>query len=69
MSFQGFINTKEAVMAEERKFKCTNCGHEWQVAHGTEKAGWEMVCPKCGSSNVHRADAGGRGRGQCGRRG
>ncbi len=56
-------------MTEQRKFKCADCGHEWQVAYGTGKPGREMVCPKCGSRNIHRADSRGRGRGQCGRQG
>ncbi len=40
-------------MASERKFKCYDCGHEWQVPHGT---GRPNVCPKCGSKNIHRSE-------------
>jgi predicted DNA-binding protein (UPF0251 family) len=35
-----------------RKFKCYACGHNWEVAHGT---GRPEKCPKCGSTNIHRA--------------
>jgi predicted DNA-binding protein (UPF0251 family) len=35
-----------------RKFKCYACGHEWEEPHGT---GRPDECPKCGSSNFHRA--------------
>jgi transcription elongation factor Elf1 len=58
-------------MAQERKFKCYDCNHEWGVPSGTGVSGREMTCPKCGSSNIHRAPAGkmgqGRGRGGSGR--
>jgi len=47
-----------------RKFRCFDCEHEWEEPFGT---GRPQNCPKCGSANLHRADAGrGRGRG-CGR--
>ena len=47
-----------------RKFKCYDCGHEWEVPYGTGGTGIQMKCPKCESTNVHRSDAGGgRGRG------
>jgi predicted DNA-binding protein (UPF0251 family) len=40
-------------MAESsRKFKCYVCGHEWEEPHGTGRPG---KCPKCGSTNIHRA--------------
>jgi predicted DNA-binding protein (UPF0251 family) len=34
-----------------RKFKCYDCGHEWEEPHGT---GRPDKCPKCGSTNIHR---------------
>ena len=49
-----------------RRFKCYDCGNEFEVPHGTGGMGRQMKCPKCGGSNVHRADPGqgaGRGRG------
>jgi predicted DNA-binding protein (UPF0251 family)/DNA-directed RNA polymerase subunit RPC12/RpoP len=48
-----------------RKFKCYDCQHEWEEAYGT---GRPQNCPKCGSTNLHRAEddrgyvRGGRGR-------
>jgi predicted DNA-binding protein (UPF0251 family) len=60
-------------MAEMRKFKCYECDHVWEAAHGTGRPG---QCPKCQSKNIHRAeeDRGyargrgwGRGRRRCGR--
>ncbi|HEX9906974.1 MAG TPA: hypothetical protein VGB78_00705 [Thermoplasmata archaeon] len=41
-------------MASMRTFKCYACGHEWQVPYGT---GRPFTCPKCGSANIHRAEA------------
>lgn len=38
--------------------------HEWQVAYGTGQSGRQMLCPECGSSNIHRADIRGPGRGR-----
>jgi len=35
-----------------KKFKCYECGYEWEVPYGT---GRPLKCPKCGSSNIHRA--------------
>ena len=46
-----------------RRFRCFDCGHEWEVPYGT---GRPVECPKCGSKNIHRhpQDRGpGRGRG------
>jgi DNA-directed RNA polymerase subunit RPC12/RpoP len=58
-------------MADKRHFKCYDCSQEWEVAYGTGQSGKQMQCPKCGSSNIHRTDAGGpgpgRGRGGPGR--
>ena len=52
-----------------RKFKCTECGHEFEVAHGASGMGRNMKCPKCGGA-VHRANGDGppEGRGACGSR-
>ncbi len=44
-----------------RKFRCFDCGHEWEEPFGT---GRPEACPKCGSPNIHRVDAG-RRRGRC----
>jgi predicted DNA-binding protein (UPF0251 family) len=35
-----------------RKFKCYACGHDWEVPHGIRRP---EKCPKCGSTNIHRA--------------
>lgn len=40
-------------MAENRKFRCFRCGHEWGVPHGT---GRPKRCPKCEDLNIHRDD-------------
>jgi predicted DNA-binding protein (UPF0251 family) len=34
------------------KFKCLDCGHEWEKPHGKRKPD---ACPKCASKNVQRA--------------
>jgi predicted RNA-binding Zn-ribbon protein involved in translation (DUF1610 family) len=39
-----------------RTFKCYACEHIWQLPHGEGGRGTDLVCPKCGSSNVHRED-------------
>jgi predicted RNA-binding Zn-ribbon protein involved in translation (DUF1610 family) len=36
----------------QRNFTCSDCGHGWNVAHGT---GRPRACPSCGSTNLHRA--------------
>jgi predicted DNA-binding protein (UPF0251 family) len=38
--------------AEERLFKCYECENEWQEPYGT---GRPSDCPKCHSTNIHRA--------------
>jgi len=58
----------------ERDFVCSECKHEWTLPYGS---GRPTECPKCKSSNIHRApkDRGwaraggrfGRGRGSYGR--
>ena len=55
---------------EERLFKCYECENEWQEPYGT---GRPSECPKCNSTNIHRAPSDGeyaricRGRGLGGR--
>ncbi len=49
-------------MAEQRTFRCVDCGHEWQLPFGT---GRPAECPQCHSKNFHRAE---EERGQGGRR-
>ena len=46
-----------------RKFVCYDCEHKWEEPRGT---GRPEKCPKCGSTNIHRAPED-RGRGQGGR--
>ena len=58
----------------ERHFVCYECKNEWTLPYGS---GRPNECPKCKSSNIHRAPqdrgwaraglGGGRGRGRCGR--
>ncbi|MBU6997016.1 MAG: DUF134 domain-containing protein [Theionarchaea archaeon] len=36
----------------QRKFKCYDCGHEWELPYGT---GRPTQCPQCNSVNLHRA--------------
>lgn len=51
---------------EKRKFQCSDCEHSWEVAYGTSRP---SECPKCKSTNIHRADEDkGFGRGGRGRR-
>jgi len=40
-------------MAEEAKFKCLRCGHEF-VAPYTPKVVEERACPRCDSNSVRR---------------
>ncbi|MCD6403758.1 MAG: DUF134 domain-containing protein [Nanoarchaeota archaeon] len=35
-----------------RRFLCYNCGHKWEVPYGAPRP---AKCPKCGSTNIHRA--------------
>lgn len=44
-----------------RKFKCENCGHTWEEPFGNGQSGADMVCPSCGSDNIHRTDQDGHG--------
>jgi predicted DNA-binding protein (UPF0251 family) len=45
------IEGGEYVTEANRKFKCSDCGQEWDIPHGT---GRPDVCPKCNSRNIHR---------------
>ncbi len=38
----------------KRKFKCLDCGEEFEVSFG--KPRWMVTCPKCGSENLVRVD-------------
>ena len=59
-----------------RKFRCADCGHAWEVAHGAARP---TQCPQCQKSNFHRAEedrgyaragaGAGPGRGRCRGRG
>jgi predicted DNA-binding protein (UPF0251 family) len=56
-----------------RKFRCSDCGHAWEVAYGAARP---AACPQCQKPSVHRAEEdrgyarAGAGRGRCrGRRG
>jgi predicted DNA-binding protein (UPF0251 family) len=58
------------------RLQCFDCQHVWELPHG---AGRPQECPKCASTNIHRAGeergcagggpGSGRGRGRCRRRG
>jgi len=52
--------------AVKRIFKCLDCGEEFEKPFGIPR--WNIVCPKCGSSNIVRIDnncgRGGRGWGR-----
>jgi hypothetical protein len=37
-----------------RTFKCYECEHTWQIPFGEGSAGSSLICPECGSGNVHR---------------
>ena len=40
-------------MADEAKFKCLRCGHEFTAPY-TPKVPQERACPKCDSNSVRR---------------
>jgi predicted DNA-binding protein (UPF0251 family) len=52
-------------MVAKRKFRCSDCGHTWELAYGT---GRPVNCPSCQSKNLHRAEED-RGYARAGRRG
>jgi len=39
-----------------RRFRCYDCGHQFQVAYGVGGPGAQMTCPNCGGRNIHRAE-------------
>ena len=43
-------------MMASRRFRCFDCGYEWDVPFGTGPRGVDLRCPRCGSANVHRID-------------
>lgn len=40
----------------QRKFKCSDCGHEWEAPFGNGQRGVDMECPACHSRQVYRVD-------------
>jgi predicted DNA-binding protein (UPF0251 family) len=68
------IEGGNVMMTAARKFRCSDCGHAWDIPHGT---GRPAECPQCNSRNIHRAEEdrgwarcggpGRHGRGWCGR--
>lgn len=39
-----------------RHFKCTGCGHHWELPCGVGPRGHDMTCPECQSDEVHRVN-------------
>jgi transposase-like protein len=37
----------------KRRFRCSECGHTWEVDYGAPRPSF---CPQCKSSNLHRAE-------------
>lgn len=66
---------KIEMAADTRAFRCVDCGHAWEMPHGT---GRPSDCPRCRSAHFHRTDErrgrgfgrgqGAPGKGWCGRR-
>ncbi len=52
------IQGGRVTMVEKRRFKCSDCGHVFEVPFGT---GRPAACPQCSSSSFCRADAPGEG--------
>lgn len=49
---------------QARVFKCAICGHQWDVAYGTDRP---EACPSCSGANIHRVSTdGGFGGGRMG---
>ena len=46
------IEGGEIDMLEMRKFRCSDCQHDWELPYGT---GRPSGCPSCKSGNIHRA--------------
>jgi predicted DNA-binding protein (UPF0251 family) len=40
-----------AMTTAMRMFRCSECGHAWEIPHGT---GRPEGCPSCKSTNIHR---------------
>jgi predicted RNA-binding Zn-ribbon protein involved in translation (DUF1610 family) len=57
-------HNRRYTMPDTRHFACHDCNHQWSVPYGTGQNGQQMKCPKCGSTNIHRAEAAGQGRGR-----
>jgi len=57
------IEGGSVMVLQQRRFECSDCGHAWNVPHGT---GRPSSCPSCRSANFHRAadDRGPHGRGR-----
>lgn len=36
-----------------RKFKCSYCGHAWEIPYGSPRP---AQCPQCKSINIHRSE-------------
>jgi phage FluMu protein Com len=49
----------------KKKFRCSECGHTWEVAYGAPRPSF---CPQCKSPNLHRTEED-RGYARGGRRG
>ena len=65
------IEGGSVMVMQQRRFHCSDCGHAWNVPHGT---GRPEGCPSCHGTNFHRVadDRGphgwGMGHGHCGGR-
>ena len=46
-----------------RRFRCSNCDHEFEVPFCNGQRGRDMVCPNCSKGPVQRIGSGGMGRG------
>lgn len=42
---------------ESRHFVCHECGHNWNLPHGTGRSGQDLDCPICQSHNISRDHA------------
>ncbi len=47
------IEGGEFTVSESRRFECRDCGHAWELTHGT---GRPANCPSCSSIDIHRTD-------------
>jgi len=46
------IEGGSVMVLQQRRFECSDCGHAWNMPHGT---GVPRGCPTCKSANFHRA--------------